>query len=88
MLCCMSLQLHSASHTLGRTALAKHHIETENARPVRLPPYRILQVYREAVQNEIHKMLEEGIIDPSKCEWSSPIIPDMKKDGSLCLCIN
>ena len=46
------------------------------------------QEYREAVQNEIQEMLEEGIIESSNSEWSSPIIPVKKKDGSLCLCID
>ena len=46
------------------------------------------QEYREAVQNEIQEMLEEGIIESSNSEWSSPIIPIKKKDGLLCLCID
>ncbi|KAL5481761.1 hypothetical protein EMCRGX_G021992 [Ephydatia muelleri] len=48
----------------------------------------LLQEYRETVQNEIQEMLEEGIIESSNSELSSPIIPVKKKDGSLCLCID
>ena len=35
------------SNMPGVTSMAEHRIETGNARPVKLPPYRIPQVYRE-----------------------------------------
>ena len=34
----------------GETRLTDHHIETGDARPVRLPPYRLSQAYRDSVQ--------------------------------------
>ena len=46
--------------TPGRTDLAEHSIYTGEARPVRLPPYRTLHAYREAVQKEIKEMLQTG----------------------------
>eukprot|EP00731_Ephydatia_muelleri_P021055 Em0013g782a len=76
------------ANTPGRTQFAEHCIETGSARPVRLPAYRIPHAYRETVRQEIEEMLEEGIIEHSNSEWSSPIVLVGKKDGSLRLCVD
>ena len=72
----------------GRTDYAEHDIETGTARPIRLPPYRVPQAYRETVKKEIAEMLEHGIIEPSTSEWSSPIVLVKKKDGTLRFCVD
>ena len=76
------------ANTPGRTQFAEHCIKTGSAHPVRLPAYRIPHAYREIVQQEIEEMLEEGIIEHSNSEWSSPIVLVGKKDGSLRLCVD
>ena len=76
------------SNTPGRTQLAEHRIECGPARPIRLPPYRILHAYRAAVQQEIKEMLEGGIIEPSSSEWFSPMVIMKKKDGALRVCVD
>ena len=53
----------------GRTELAEHKIETGSARPVRLPPYRLPQAYRDSVREEIQEMLKQDIIEHSSSEW-------------------
>ena len=72
----------------GRTEVVEHQIETGAAKPVRLPPYRLPQAYRETVQRELKAMLAEGIIEPSTSEWAAPIVLVPKKDGSLRLCVD
>ena len=42
--------------TPGRTSLAQHQIRTGEARPIRLPPYRIPHAYRDTVKREIKEM--------------------------------
>ena len=72
----------------GHTKLVEHRIETGTSCPVKLPPYRLPQAYRESVQKEIQEMLEQDIIEPSSSEWAAPIILVKKKDGSLRLCVD
>ena len=72
----------------GRTSLVEHSIRAPNAAPIRLPPYRVPQAYRDEVKKEITEMLAEGIIEPSSSEWSFPMVLVKKKDGSLRLCVD
>ncbi len=74
--------------TPGCTNLASHTITTGDARPLRLPPYRLPQAYRAAVKQELTEMLDHGIIEPSSSDWASPIVLVGKKDGTLRLCVD
>ena len=79
---------HVFSDEPGRTNLAVHRIATADASPVRLPPYRLPQAYRNTVKEEIQEMLQHQIIEPSKSEWASPIVLVTKKDGSVRMCVD
>jgi len=72
----------------GSTTLAEHRIETGSAKPVRQPPYRLPQAYRETVQKDLQAMEENGIIEPSNSEWASPIVLVPKKDGTIRMCVD
>ena len=42
---------------------------------------------REKVEHEIDRQVEEGILEPVKfSEWATPVVPIIKKDGSVRLC--
>ena len=71
----------------GQTHVTEHTIDTD-AKPVRLPPYRIPYAYREEVMKELQEMEESGIIEPSRSEWASPIVVARKKDGGIRLCVD
>ena len=70
----------------GRTRLYEHRIETDNANPVRSPPYRLPHTYRERVRKELIDMEKGGIIEPTCSEWASPIVVDIKGMGN-CACV-
>ena len=68
--------------------MAEHRIKTRNAPPVKLPPYRISQAYRQTIQLEVKEILEAGIIEPSSSDWCAPIVLMKKKDGTLRLFVD
>ena len=72
----------------GQTSLIEHGIQTGEAPPIRLPPYRLPHAYRDIVQKELREMLAHGIIEPSTSDWAAPIVLVKKKDGSLRLCVD
>ncbi len=43
---------------------------------------------RQSFKNELDALLRDGIIERSTSEWSSPVIPVPKPDGSLRLCVD
>ena len=71
---------------LGRTDLVKHTIDTGNAKPIKIPPRRVPQKQKQTIEEEINKMLDKDIIEPSLSLWSSHILLVTKKDGSIRFC--
>ncbi|UYV79612.1 hypothetical protein LAZ67_18000031, partial [Cordylochernes scorpioides] len=68
------------NESLKQTSLAKHKIETGNHQPIKHRPYRVSPTERQAIQTEVDKMLDAGIIRHSESPWSSPVILVKKKD--------
>ncbi len=60
----------------------------EGSAVVNLPPRQVPMSIRQAVSDEIKKLLAHGIIVESDAEWSSPVVPVRKKDGSIRLCVD
>lgn len=68
---------------LSFTNVIKHKIETRDDLPVHAKSYRYPYCHKEEVQNQISKMLSQGIIRPSTSPWCSPIwIVPKKLDAS------
>ena len=62
------------STDLGKTHLGKHSIETNNARPVRLPPRRVPLAFEGEDCKAIEQLLKQGSIHPSTSPWASSIV--------------
>lgn len=73
---------------LGRTDVVRHKINTGAAASVKQNPRRLPLSKRELVRDEVSKMLEQGIIEPSQSAWSSPVVLVQKKDGSTRFCVD
>ena len=73
---------------IGSTNVVKHSIDTGTAAPIRQPPRRPPIGQRQVEREEIDKMLQRGIIEPSTSAWSSPVVIVKKKDGSPRFCVD
>ena len=66
-----------------------HRIELEpGTKPIRQAPYRQGHKGRDIQPQEITKMLNAGVIEPTTSEWASPVVLLLKKDDSLRFCID
>ena len=72
---------------LGKTEVVKHAVKTSGP-PIRQPLRRIPEALKEVVQQEVQKMLKQGVISPSDSPWSSPIVMVRKQDGSWRFCVD
>ncbi|CAM4797928.1 unnamed protein product [Rotaria magnacalcarata] len=73
----------------GRTNTLKHQITLKSeSKSFNSPPYRYAPIRRQVIEQNIEEMLEEGIIEPSKSPWASPVVSAPKKDGSMRFCVD
>jgi len=72
---------------LGHTSIVKHTIYTEGP-PIRQPVRRQPVALQDAIDAEVHKMLQQGVIQQSFSPWSSPVVMVRKKDGSWRFCVD
>src|SRR5436309_310598 len=68
--------------------LLKHQINTGNSLPIAQKPYQTNPENAKFMNEEIKKMLENGIIRPSKSPWASPVVIVGKKGGEKRLCVD
>ena len=72
----------------GKTELCQLRIETGESAPIALRPYRPPDRMKDGVREEVDKLLDLGVAEPSFSPWASPVVPVPKKDGSLRICID
>ena len=81
-------------HIFGKTPRgtvkgATHRIVTEpHTRPIVSTPYRTSPKVKEDISKQTSNMLDNGIIEPSYSQWSSPVVVVKKKDGSPRFCVD
>ena len=73
---------------LGHTDTVKMKIDTGNANPIKLRPYRTPLNNRRVIDETIDEMLESNIIRRSRSPWSFPVVIVDKKDGSKRFCVD
>jgi len=73
---------------LGETSLATHQIDTGDARRMRQTLRRQPCHLLDKIDEHVKKMVEAGVIEPSRSPWTSNIVVVSKKDGSLRFCVD
>ncbi|KAK3107513.1 hypothetical protein FSP39_016272 [Pinctada imbricata] len=73
---------------VGQTSLVEHRIDTGDSPPVKVPQRRLPATQRKIVEQELSKMIENEIVEPSKSPWASPICLVRKKDQTYRFCID
>ncbi|CAM4634500.1 unnamed protein product, partial [Caretta caretta] len=76
------------SATPGLTERAYHSIDTGNAHPIKVQPYRVSPQAKTAIDREIQDMLQMGVICPSGSAWASPVVLVPKPDGEIRFCVD
>ncbi|GFY16905.1 retrovirus-related Pol polyprotein from transposon 297 [Trichonephila clavipes] len=59
----------------------KHRIFTGDHAPINQRAYRVSPTERRIIHEEVQKMLDEGIVQPSESPWSSPIVLSLLKSA-------
>lgn len=72
----------------GMTDLAVHTIDVGDNVPIKQRYYMVSPKVREAINDEVDRMLAEGIIEPSSSAWSSPIVMVRKPNGKYRFCVD
>lgn len=78
----------SEDQEIGRTDQVVHMIDTGEAKPIKQRHYTMSPARQKMVEEELDRMLELKIVEPSKSPWSSPVVLLDKPDGSRRFCIN
>ena len=74
--------------SVGSTSILVHAIDTGDTKPFRKPPYRHPAVVMEGIKTALDALLKDKIIEPSHYLWSSPLLPVLKKDKTIRICID
>ena len=72
----------------GETGLIQMEINTGDTSPIRQPMRRMPFVVRQEIAKLLKQMEANGVIQPSKPPWSSPVVLIRKKDGRYRFCID
>ncbi|UYV72084.1 hypothetical protein LAZ67_9001766 [Cordylochernes scorpioides] len=68
--------------------ITKHKIATGDARPLKRRPYRVSPSERNVIHEEVDRMMEIRVVQPSKSPWASPVVLVRKRDRSVRFCVD
>uniref|UniRef100_A0A914DMF0 RNA-directed DNA polymerase n=1 Tax=Acrobeloides nanus TaxID=290746 RepID=A0A914DMF0_9BILA len=77
-----------SQYDLGEARCEPAEIKTKTEDPICSKPYRCPPKYREELKKHIEALLKHGIIEESDTPWVSNLVPVVKKNGELRVCID
>lgn len=72
----------------GQTTRIVHRIEVGDAQPVKQRAYCYSPKVLASMYEELDRLLEEGLVEPSCSEWASPVVMVRKPDNSYRFCVD
>ena len=75
-------------HDIGCAGVTQHRIELHDTTPIRQKPRRFPEPVVNEIEKQCDQLREHGIIEYSKSPWSSSIVPVVKPNGTIRLCID
>lgn len=78
----------SPDDKLGRTNFIKAHIDTGDTRPFKKRQYKLSPYMLQHLNNELDKMLDLDVIEPSFSPWNSPVLLVKKSSGEWRFCFD
>ena len=78
----------AGDNDIGAARVVSHNIKLTNDTPIYQRPRRFPKPVADEIEKQCAALQALDIIEPSCSEWSSPIVPIRKKDGSLRMCID
>ena len=73
---------------IGTAKVIPHQIELTNNTPIWQKPRNFADPINKEIEKQCSELLTEDIIEHSSSNWSSPIVPVRKQDGTLRMCID
>lgn len=70
------------------TPYAEHTINLTSDISISVPPYRMSEPNKKLLQDELNKLLSDGVIEECESPYSAPVVLVPKPDGSIRLCVN
>lgn len=78
----------STENTVGCQTSIEHHIDTGDHKPICQRLYQYSPDMEQLIKCEIDRWLKLDYIEPANTDWRHPIVPVMKKNGKVRLCLD
>lgn len=76
------------TESTGATKVIRHKILKTDERPVRRTAYRVSPQKQVIIEEQLKKMLKDGVKEPSSSAWASPVVLVPRKDGTPGFCVD
>ena len=75
-------------HDIGCTGLTQCKIELTDDTPIRFKPRRLPEPVANEIERQCDELLKLGVIEFSRSPYSAPILPIVKKDQTIRMCLD
>ena len=66
----------------------EHEIKLINNNSVSSPARRLLYSQRDEIRKQVNDLLDKNYIAPCRTAYAFPVVPLLKKDSSICMCVD